>query len=219
MFLFSFLASKDRVAYLICSVFGLCVYLALRPAPWANYAGLLVTYHLYLAWLVMSAENTNDRSFSIPATIAYHIACVAVLIGSRMGIALLVHSMLASMSDLADAMIALVALRIILVIQILITYGLAMHEREWLFSGGRKKNVAAQKQEAQAVAPPMAVKPDVPLVQATGRDHDEWVRSRGSKTVFYKPGTTPADDFEQWLRARGKTQYVNYAAGKTTVAS
>jgi hypothetical protein len=218
MSLFKFLGSRNRIAYFVCSLIGLGVFLAIKPVLWASYGGLLVSYHLFVGWLLMSADKA-DRSLKVSTTIAYHILCVALLIASRVVLGILLHSIFASRADAADAVIALIQLRIILILQVLIAYGLAYLERDWLFSGGRKIEAAEEEPVVRAVTPPPAANFEGPLVPATSADHEEWLQSRGGNSAFYEQGMSTADDFEQWLRARGKTQHTSFATDGISAAN
>src|SRR5271165_7334901 len=87
VFMFSmFFNSKDRGIYLVCCLVGFVVSLAARPEFWAPYAGVLLTYNLFLAWLVISGDEKTARSHGIPYTIAVHVAFLVLLICARFGL-------------------------------------------------------------------------------------------------------------------------------------
>jgi hypothetical protein len=91
------------------------------PGAWAIFVSLLVSYHLFLAWLVFSADHETGFSLPIGSTILTHLACLMVLIGIGIG-------------------------RHYVPLFGLIRYfipALAPFECTWLFSGGRKKEVTA----------------------------------------------------------------------------
>ena len=204
-----FFHSKDRAIYLVCCLVGFVVSLAARPEFWAPYAGVLVTYNLFLAWLVLSGEEKTARSHGILATVAGHIAFLILLVAARFGLMTsLIHAVQSESNGLLDPT-SILGMRIVRTLQVLITYGLVYCEMTMLFSGVRDKQAASPDETAVMMAPPLVpLQPGAPLEAATGADHYEWLQSRSNqKTMHYDPRKSPADDFEQWLRARGKTQY------------
>ena len=71
--------------------------------------------------------------------------------------------------------------------------GMAIFERNWLFTGGRRK-------ETPDSAPITAI-----VAEATAEDHGEWLRYIAlQRRPFPKPGTTLQAEYERWLIARAK---------------
>src|SRR5450631_3277672 len=175
--------------FLICSGIG---YLLGRflPGPWAAYVSILVSYHLFLAWLLITAEHEAGFSFPIVSTVVTHLACLAVLIGLAMG----------------QRYVPILGL-----VRIFVP-GLAPFECNWLFSGGRKKKDAAEapvatQTAAAGTAASVATAPAPPELEYTFEDHDEWQRylSRPNRP-FRKAGLPIGDEFKLWhaARARGR---------------
>jgi hypothetical protein len=70
---------------------------------------------------------------------------------------------------------------------------MAIFERNWLFTGGRRK-------ETPDSAPITAI-----VAEATAEDHGEWLRYIAlQRRPFPKPGTTLQAEYERWLIARAK---------------
>ena len=218
--LFRVVSSKDRGVYLKCSLVGYVLLMALKPAIWAPYAGMLVTYHLFLFSMMYLSEKKSSRSYSLLLTIGGHLGFLAVLVAVRLG---LTYAVLSFVESLPKALVGVgvrYGARTVKLLIFLATYGAVELERRWLFSGEKK----SQPKDMTDWEPTMVemytkLQPDGgPLVAATGADHLEWTQycaRRNSK--FYDPRKSPSDDFEQWLRARGKTQYAS--AGINTSAS
>jgi hypothetical protein len=219
---FRFLSSGDRLIYVVCSLIGFVVMLALRPAVWGPYAATLVTYHLFLASMMYLSEKKLSRSNSLGVTIAGHLGLIALLVAVRLAIHYGVLSFLESLPRDAWRDGAYLTSRVTKLAMFFATYGIAELEKRWLFDGERK----SQPEDMSTLEPMMVelyakhAKHEGPLVVATGVDHDEWVRycaRRSSK--YYDPSNRPQDDFEQWLRARGKTQYSVTGFGETAEAT
>jgi hypothetical protein len=167
--------------YLICTVLGFIAGYFL-PFAWYPYDSILVSYHLYLLWLVMTAEHETGFSLPVVSTIFTHLACLIVVIG-----------------------ISIVRSHIpfFWLIRYLIP-AMAPFEVTWLFGGERKKK------EVQ-VAPQAATTAAVPAAaQATADDYQEWLRylaqpNRPTKKI----GLSIKDEHEQWLLARAKAKSGN----------
>jgi hypothetical protein len=175
--------------FLICSGIGYLLghYL---PAPWAAYVSILVSYHLFLGWLLITADHEAGFSFPILSTVVTHLACLALLIGLAMG----------------QRYVPFFGL-----VRIFVP-GLAPFECNWLFSGGRKKKDASEapvgtQTAAAGTAPSVAAAPATPEPEYTFDDHDEWQRYLCQPNrPFRKAGLPIGDEFKLWhaARARGR---------------
>jgi len=105
------------IVFLICSGIGYVLghYL---PEPWASYVSILVSYHLFLGWLVITAEHEGGLALPVLPTVLTHAACLALLIGLAMG-------------RRSVPVLGLVGIFV---------PGLAPFESDWLFSGGSRRN-------------------------------------------------------------------------------
>lgn len=204
----SFFKAPERGVYLICVLLGLIVYLMLRPASWASFAGLMVTYHLFLLYILIGSDKESSPSYNIPITIAGHLLCVALLVAGKVILPYAYREVVHSLPPVEALMFSLWAWKVIAVLQYLITYGLATYERDSLFAGEKRKYAKKTAPISVYSVTPPTPSNGVQLVTATGEDHRDWLLDRERrKAVFYAPGTSAQHDFEQWLRARGKTQY------------
>jgi len=212
MLLLRLLASKDRGVYAFCSLIGYLMFLAFRPASWAGVAAVLLTYHLFLSYLVVSGESERDqtRSYGWPATIAAHLGFIVVCTAARIAVVALILDSIASLPKIMMVISGAMTEEAIGLVTVVLVYALVSFECNLLFSGKRSA-LPENLKELEPVLIEMSAKlriKDTPLIAATGDDHYKWVqycqRRRGK---YYNPGLSPKDDFEQWLRARGKTQF------------
>ncbi len=179
--------------FLICSGVGYLLghYL---PDPWAAYVSILVSYHLFLGWLLITADHEAGFSFPILSTVVTHLACLALLIGLAMG----------------QRYVPFLGL-----VRIFVP-GLAPFECNWLFSGGRKKKDAAEAPvdpqtvasgtATAATAAPAPVEPEY-----TFDDHDEWQRYLAKPNrPFRKAGLPIGEEFKRWHAARAQSRAAAY---------
>jgi len=213
MFLGYLFKSKDRGIYLFCCLVGYAVTLALRPAMWGPYAGLLLTYHLFLAWLIGSSNDNSGRTYRIPATIGAHLGFLAALVAARLGIMFAFENIVHSPSDPASPETINLGLRVVRILLMLVGYGVGYGEFHLLLRREKEKLAEglapiAPQPVLAPTAPVVPLRPGAPLAAATGADHYEWLQQRAlQKAMYGDPRQSPKDEFEQWLRARGKTQY------------
>jgi len=199
------------IVFLICSGIGYVLghYL---PEPWASYVSILVSYHLFLGWLVITAEHEGGLALPVLPTVLTHAACLALLIGLAMG-------------RRSVPVLGLVGIFV---------PGLAPFESDWLFSGGRPKKLAPEEPAgpspfddqpiaggvvddqdgtkepaaAPAVAPVSAAattsdEPTEP--EYTADEHTAWIRYlRDPRRSFRKAGLSVAEEFKVWQAARAE---------------
>lgn len=175
--------------FLICSGVGYLLghYL---PDPWAAYVSILVSYHLFLGWLLITADHEAGFSFPILSTVVTHLACLALLIGLAMG----------------QRYVPFLGL-----VRIFVP-GLAPFECNWLFSGGRKKKDSAEvpvnsQTAASGTATGAAAASATPEPEYTFDDHDEWQRYLVKPNRrFRKAGLPIGEEFKQWHAARAQSR-------------
>jgi hypothetical protein len=174
----------DVVVYIISSIVGYVsgayVFLHYPEYPLLAYCVMiLLPFHLFLAWLVITAEKETGLLLPIFMTILTHLSCLTLVI-------------------------ALSLLRHIPILGLFIRYGLpavAVFERSWLFSGGRKKKEAPPVKASTSAAVPSVV------VQATAEDYDAWLQYLATRNpLSRKSGHSIQDEYQQWLYARAKAR-------------
>ena len=169
------------------------------------YITVLISYHLFLAWLVFFSSNSlgddtrKQAGIALPTgqTLLTHAACLAVILGP---VATAVHA-LPHYSQASDTMtmadLAAIRLKFRVAEAVCgLAAGLAIYERRWLFSAEGTKFPAHPRDVPAAAASPV-------LQAASGTDFEEWQRYLAQqKPGTRKPGTSLKEEYEQWLRAR-----------------
>jgi hypothetical protein len=79
------LEGKDVVVFIFAGLLGYFAGSLMPPGVWAVYTSILVSYHLFLAWLVLTAEHEVGISMPVVSTIATHLACMVVVLALGMG--------------------------------------------------------------------------------------------------------------------------------------
>jgi hypothetical protein len=233
MFFLSIFRSKNRFAYVVCWAIGFGVSLELRPAVWAYYAGMLLTYHLFLAWLIFTDEKQGKRSQSIPVSVAVHLGCIVLLVAARFimvgALVLLIHSQ--PKANMRETVY--IAARLLQIAQALLFYWLCKGERKWLFAGERKMaehpwlppQPAASAPSLTSAptsytptftsAPPEKLKPAPATVFASKPEdeHSAWMQYLATRKLSdMKRGMTVKEEFEQWRKARERNRAVSSSA-------
>ncbi|MGA2650283.1 MAG: hypothetical protein ABSF28_07160 [Terracidiphilus sp.] len=193
------LEGPDIFAYMVSDVLGMLVFFWLRPTSitLAITASIFVSFHLFLAWLVVTADHETGFSLPVVSTIVTHLSCLVIVYLCSALIAAI------SASALFLPIYLLLPLRPIRYILALCIPGLAIFERYWLFSGGVKKKEVPLTPEAQVLAAETAAVADA----ATANDYDDWLQFVArQKPPFPKPGSSLKVEYERWLLARAKTR-------------
>ena len=74
------LDGKDIAAFVVAGLLGFLSATLVPDGTWAALTSILVSYHLFLAWLVITAENRAGVSLPIFSTIATHLACLVLIV-------------------------------------------------------------------------------------------------------------------------------------------
>ena len=193
---------------LICSGIGYLLghYL---PDPWSTYASILISYHLYLAWLVITAEHEAGFSLPVLPTILGHGACLVVLVGLAIGRRYVPF----------------------LGIVRLFVPALAPFETKWLFKSTASRYAVAEETsggEAVSSSTPSATEdpgsapkaastpPAVPQMEYTADDDNAWRAYLATpRREFRKPGTSVGDELKQWLAARALSKAAQVQSQQT----
>jgi hypothetical protein len=230
----------NRAGFVVCTLIGYLLGRFLPQGAWSAYAPILISYHLYLVWLVIIADHETGFSMPVPHTILTHAAFLAALIGLAVG----------------RHYVPFFGL-----IRIFVP-SLAPFECKMLFSGGTVKKQAPQEAASSelvsvsappvvtAAAPPAvsseraaqtAIAPEKPTPQIStsaqvsaspqvsrgmgfvepdhrfnNDDHNAWVRYLAQpRRAFKKPGTSVEDEFNKWLAARAQLKALTAAQQQT----
>ena len=178
------LEGEDLAAFLVSAGIGYAVGSMIQDQDWSVYASILVSYHHFLAWLVMNSSGKSGLSLSIPVTVLTHASCMIVALGP------------AVVSNHASPVFSV------------FRYGIAamaLFERGWLFSGEQSKPAA---EEAHAETPAPSIRPTTEDELAWL----EYLTKRRPGTT--KPGVTIRQEHEAWLRARADQRAREQAKAK-----
>jgi hypothetical protein len=182
------LLSKNGLVLLVCNLIGYWVGHFLPPGIWAIGVAVLVSYHLFLAWRVITAEHEVGFSLPIFSTIVTHLACVSLVVTLAFGRGVIPFFWL---------------------VRYLIP-ALAPFERDWLFKAQKKRKI-----EETPFATPSATSttstsvPAVPTASslATADDYEAWSYHLAHRNpLSRKPGTSIKDEYEQFMAARVKAR-------------
>jgi hypothetical protein len=185
---------KDVVPFVVAGFIG---YFAGRLVPdhnWAVYTSILVSYHLFLAWLVFTGDNKAGVSLGVVSTICTHTACLFLAIAVTMA-------------------------RHYIPFFGILRFGvssIAVFETMWLFSGAKPKAKAEEAEPAPAKTAGEAQPAQASAIAtATGQDHEDWLRYLASRNPTHRrAGISMSQEYEQWLRARIKNRTAQQAAAQ-----
>jgi hypothetical protein len=190
------LTSANGRAFLICSMVGYLIARLMPPGAWVLYLSMLVSYHLYLGWLVISAEHEAGFSLPILSTVFTHLCCLGVVL---------------SLPSLRHVIPYFAFLRFG------VTY-LASYECQWLLrsSGARK----VSENPEPSVAPDSLKKVDpapapvMQLIRVGGDDdHDEWLRHLANRTpATMRRGQSIKEEHDEFMRARANGRVASQSA-------
>lgn len=188
------------LVFLICAGIGYLTGYFFGEGPWVTYISMMVTYHLFLGFLVITADREAGLSMPIGQTILSHAACLAVIIGLGMGR----H-----------------AIPLFSIVRLFVP-GLAPFEVNWLFSGVTKKKAAL---DAAIAGAPVAVMPVAaappPAATSSADDYEAFLKllHEGGKRPFRKPGISVKQEFELWAAAQAKARATAAARASRAAAT
>jgi len=169
------LKGRDIAAFFVAAGIGFLSGFVVPPSPWAVYVPVLVTYHLFLVWLVLTNERQMGLSLPIFSTILTHLACMAVVATFMLG-----HNFIPFFS----------------LIQFSIA-GLALFECSWLFVRTEKKQAkpparvpTSTADEYQEWLRELAKRRTSPAAQGASLkvEYEKWLRTRAHSRSMTSPG-------------------------------
>jgi hypothetical protein len=199
---FSKFEGTDFVAFAACGVIGyLLGTLAPEGSALAIYSTVLISYHLFLAWLVLfSGGEHKEAGVSLPLghTVLTHLSCLFVILAP---VAIARHAIPnfggAQDNNTLEGMAATDhSIRVFQALCCSIA-GFAMFERSWLFSS------EAPMEKPRPVE--MATAPVV--LAATADDFEAWRQHLAQqKPGSQRAGASLKAEYEQWLLARQQSR-------------
>jgi hypothetical protein len=74
------LDGKDIAAFVVAGLLGYLSASLVPTGTWAVLTSILVSYHLFLVWLVITAEDKARVSLPIFSTIVTHLSCLVLIV-------------------------------------------------------------------------------------------------------------------------------------------
>jgi len=71
----------NSIVFVVCSLIGYLWAHYLLKGNWATYTSILLSYHLFLVWLLITAEHKAGFSMPVVPTALTHFACLMLLVG------------------------------------------------------------------------------------------------------------------------------------------
>jgi hypothetical protein len=175
----------DLFAFVVSNLIGFLAGLYFMPNFAVSFfAAILISFHLFLAWLVITAKHESGISLPIITTILTHLACLVVVVAIGIGRHIPFFGIIRYCVPV-----------------------IAIFERNWLFKGTKKGNAkGAQVPKGEAERKAAAVANAV-AAAATVDDYQEWLKYLAQPNrPPRKPGTSVQDEYKQWLVARAKAK-------------
>ena len=168
------LEGADLAAFLLAQLAGYVAGMLLQDSEWSVYVSILVSYHLFLLWLILSHSEKTGLAMPLWATALTHAGCMVLVVTPV-------------------TMIGRVG-----IVHLIFRYGvvsLALFERSWLFSKEEPSKRSLEEEVAAAAAGPR--------LRTTAEDELAWLEYlKTRRPGMTKPGVTIRQEHEAWLLAR-----------------
>ena len=191
------LDGSDLAAFVVCGFIGYFVGSSAVPGSViALYGSILVSYHLFLAWLVFFSPGHREAGAPLPFfhTLITHAACLVVILGP---IAIARRTIPAfavfQQEDLTAGMDSIRASIRIFQVLSSAAAGLAVFERGWLFTNEPQPG---RRPEPQAP-------PSLPMGESA-QEAEDWHRYLAEQPPGAFRRTSLKAEYEKWLAARRK---------------
>lgn len=172
----------DLLVFFAACFIGMLAQAYLPDGPLWTGVGALISYHLFLAWLLISSDQGVPLGRDTIATITTHLACSAV-----------VYSVAWSAQAIGNYGI-IASVPGVRFLGYIITL-LAIHEQRWLLTGQRR---IAQSQQPEAPSPDLTL---------TGEDYEEFLSYLAARDpLSLRPGTSVTSEYTQWRLARARSR-------------
>jgi hypothetical protein len=79
------LEGVDIFAFCVSGVLGYLAGLLLPDGAWAIYGSILISYHLFLVWLLITADHETGFSLPIGSTVVTHLAFLTIVVSFGFG--------------------------------------------------------------------------------------------------------------------------------------
>jgi len=195
----------DFVAFVVSALIGYFVG-TLVPTSASLYVNTLLSYHLFLAWLILVRRDGTSGGVSLPIghTILTHTACLILILGPVVGAQHYIQNLrnvrtesAASMDLMTESIDMAIERRTMRMVGAVCSAmaSMAIFERRWLFSS---------EKQAKPTPPPQP-QPSTPTVRSTADDAVEWNQYLAANRHSFRTGTSLKAEYEKWLLARRNT--------------
>jgi hypothetical protein len=175
----------DLFAFVVSNLIGFVAGLLLLPNLLLSvFASILISFHLFLAWLVITAKHETGISLPIISTISTHLACLVLVVAIGFGRHIPFFGYIRYCVPI-----------------------IAIFERNWLFKGRNKSYANAPQVPKGEAAQKAAAVASAVAAAATVDDYQEWLQylARPNRPPR-KPGLSVQDEYKQWLLARARAK-------------
>lgn len=177
------------IVFVVCSLVGFVIGHYLLTGAAAAFVSVIVSYHLFLAYLVVTAEKEAGVSLPVGQTAATHLAFLVVVVGVPY-----LRQYIPFFS----------------IVQLFIP-ALAPFEANWLFTSTK----SGHEEDGQRVA--LSQPAEQLLKSSTGEDHEAFLEyMRRPDRRFRKHGRAIREEYALWLEDRARKKPV--AASETATA-
>jgi hypothetical protein len=203
---FSKFEGPDFGAFVVCGLIGYLVgTLAPAGSALAIYSTILISYHLFLAWLILFSSGEHKEagvSLALGHTILTHAACLIIILAPIViARETMLHVATPQNDPLADMQSTDHMIRLFQALCCSIA-GLAMFERGWLFSS---EAPVERAKPVEVVAPV--------VLAATADDFEAWRQHLAQQKPRDRPaGASLKTEYEQWLLVRQRSRAVQAAS-------
>jgi hypothetical protein len=179
----------DFIAFCAACAIGYALRTYLPHTTWAVFVSTLVAYHVFLGWLLLTAEHDTGLSFHWLTTIVTHAACMGTVV-------------------------AIIILRRYIPFFWVFGMGisaLALFEKRWLFAAEGKKKEDPKRPVVSVPAPA--------TTQEAGDEYHEWQQYLAQSRIASKPGVSLKNEYEKWRIARAQSRRTSSSTITSQVGS
>jgi hypothetical protein len=168
------------IVFVLSAVIALTVKSFMHDTTFAACVSILLSYHIFLAYLVLAAERQSSLSLPILPTLLTHAACLALVVCIAVGRKYIPFFGIARFFVPA----------------------LATFEAAWLFSGGRMRDPVPFDGPSPSTPPARA-----PILEDNTEDYAEFLKQiRQGNRPYQMAGRSIHEEYNLWITARAKKQ-------------
>jgi hypothetical protein len=175
----------DLFAFVVSNLIGFVAGIYFLPNfTLSFFASILISFHLFLAWLVITAKHDTGFSLPIISTISTHLACLVLVVAIGFGRYIPFFGFIRFCVP-----------------------AIALFERNWLFKGHKTNTNKPAPISKQKAAEKAATVANAVAATVTVDDYEEWLKYLAQPgRPPRKPGMSVQDEYKQWLLARARAK-------------